>query len=270
MATTTTETSKAPADHQIDNFESQLQGLLSRCRNIDYKALTLGSSDSIASVPDVLSLYIEALRQTGKVAEAEALTQVREKVIDSPNFGGLGLSNGSTTEATPEQVSESLFLVEAWLDSVTSAERAKGFLSYLPSAAPGTKPMTLSEKIFAQHVIGDKPAQGLVAGDVVRVGVDWILASELSWAVSIISSPVHPLTQAPTESHRKNMCTPTDTHWMASRQWTEHTRKWDLLGSGETIASGWPATTSITLLSRVTPRSRSCSKWPRTRRRNSK
>ncbi|KAJ9620752.1 hypothetical protein H2204_012162 [Knufia peltigerae] len=183
MATATTETSSASAaDQPTDNFESQLQGLLSRCRNIDSKSLPLVSSDSVPSIPSALSRYIGALKQAGKVPESEALAQVLEKVIDSPNFGGLGLGSSRTTEATPQQVSESLFLVEAWLDSVTSAERAKGFLSYLPSAAPGTKPMTLAQKIFAQHVIGDKPAQGLVAGDVVRVGVDWILASELSWA----------------------------------------------------------------------------------------
>lgn len=155
------------------------------------------------------------MKQAGKVPESEALAQVLEKVIDSPNFGGLGLGSSRTTEATPQQVSESLFLVEAWLDSVTSAERAKGFLSYLPSAAPGTKPMTLAQKIFAQHVIGDKPAQGLVAGDVVRVGVDWILASELSWAVSK-SSHILPflLHNDPVESHSKNMCTnPVDTYF---------------------------------------------------------
>ncbi|KIW15364.1 hypothetical protein PV08_05410 [Exophiala spinifera] len=168
-------------DQETSTFDRRLQELLSQCRNIDARALTLESAAASASIPDVLSRYIEALEKGGKAAEAEALEQVREKVVDSTNFGGLGLSS-RTTEATPEQVSESLFLVEAWLDSVTSAERAKGFLSYLPAAVPGTKPMTLAEKIFAQHVIGDKPAHGLVAGDVVRVGVDWILASELSWA----------------------------------------------------------------------------------------
>jgi len=45
--------------------------------------------------------------------------------------------------------------------------------------------MTLAQKIFAQHVIGEMPSYGLKAGDVVRVGVDWILASELSWSVRL-------------------------------------------------------------------------------------
>ena len=42
--------------------------------------------------------------------------------------------------------------------------------------------MTLAQKIFTQHALGSKQAEhGLSLGDVVRVGVDWVIASELSW-----------------------------------------------------------------------------------------
>lgn len=44
--------------------------------------------------------------------------------------------------------------------------------------------MTMSEKIFAVH---DLNHEGLVApGDIIRVSVDWILASEVSWAVDLL------------------------------------------------------------------------------------
>jgi hypothetical protein len=44
--------------------------------------------------------------------------------------------------------------------------------------------MTISEKIFAMHDLNHK---GFVApGYIIRVHVDWILASEVSWAVGLL------------------------------------------------------------------------------------
>jgi hypothetical protein len=42
--------------------------------------------------------------------------------------------------------------------------------------------MTTSEKIFAAHDIERKGE--VKPGDMIRVDVDWIMASELSWSVS--------------------------------------------------------------------------------------
>ena len=42
--------------------------------------------------------------------------------------------------------------------------------------------MNLAQKIFALHSLSTLPASGLSTGSVVRVGIDWILASELSWS----------------------------------------------------------------------------------------
>ncbi|KIV79205.1 hypothetical protein PV11_06776 [Exophiala sideris] len=163
----------------VDDFETQLQSLLFQTRKVPPCDLTLEPSKPADSIPGTLTRYLSALTRADKVAEAEALQQVYDKVVDSPNFGGLGLSE--VAKATAHQYAEALFLVEAWLNAITSRERARDYLSFLGSPAPGTRPMTLAEKIFAQHVIGEKPVHGLRAGDVVRVGVDWILASELSW-----------------------------------------------------------------------------------------
>lgn len=42
--------------------------------------------------------------------------------------------------------------------------------------------MTLAEKIFASH---DVDGKGFVRpGDMIRVSVDWVMASEASWGVS--------------------------------------------------------------------------------------
>jgi len=48
-----------------------------------------------------------------------------------------------------------------------------------------TKLMNLTQKILAHHTIGRCQIERLAIGDVVRVGVDWIIASELSWSVSL-------------------------------------------------------------------------------------
>ena len=43
-----------------------------------------------------------------------------------------------------------------------------------------TLPMTLTQKILYAHAIRP-PRRGLRVGDVVRIRVDWTIASELAW-----------------------------------------------------------------------------------------
>ena len=181
MSTATETQHEAPSNQpETGGFDSQIRDVLSRIRNIDLAAL---SSEASRTIPATLSLYSDSLKNVQKSAEAEALNQVREKALDRKAFGGLGLDK--TTVATPTQQAEILFLVEAWLEAINSKEQARDFLSYQSSPTKGTRPMTLAQKIFAQHVVGDNPDSGLTAGDVVRVGIDWVLASELSWQVCI-------------------------------------------------------------------------------------
>ena len=176
---TTTEILRGQNEHV--SFESGLQEALGRIRHIDINGLGFNQAVNNDATPGLLSRYSNGLRDGGKTAEADALDRVREKVIDKKAFGGLGL--GDNTTADPAQQTEILFLVEAWLEAINSQERARDFLCYRKSPTEGTRPMTLAQKIFAQHAVGEKPAIGLAAGDVVRVGIDWILASELSWQV---------------------------------------------------------------------------------------
>jgi hypothetical protein len=95
----------------------------------------------------------------------------------SADFGGLSLSP-SIPLSSHEEASV-LFLVSAWLESLNSADRAKSPPKPLPSRPAGRRGMTLSEKILAAH---DVERRGVLKpGDMVRVDIDWVMASELSW-----------------------------------------------------------------------------------------
>ena len=43
--------------------------------------------------------------------------------------------------------------------------------------------MTLSEKILDHHSIDPLTTKEMAVGDIVRTSVDWVVASELAWAV---------------------------------------------------------------------------------------
>ena len=116
--------------------------------------------------------------------EADALADVFVICNQSVEFGGLGLSDSA--DISPDQASEILFLVSAWLESLNSADRAKTLPQALALRPQGRRGMTLSEKIFALH---DIDCKGWVApGDLIRVDVDWVIASEASWRVCELNS----------------------------------------------------------------------------------
>jgi hypothetical protein len=84
-----------------------------------------------------------------------------------------------------EMEAQVLFLLSSFLEAVTSAARSRHAPKPLRERPHGRKSMTMAEKIFAAHDISRK---GWVkAGEVIQVDVDWILASELAWGVSITS-----------------------------------------------------------------------------------
>ena len=157
-------------------FKANLVKLLSDERGVDPNIIDNSHEESI---PTALSCVSGALRKASRIFEADALDQVYDKVTQSPSFGGLGLSSNYAVPTTT-QYEEAVFLCEAWLESVKSQERAKDFIAVNDWPVQGAKPMTLAQKIFTQHALSSKAEHGLSLGDVVRVGVDWILASELS------------------------------------------------------------------------------------------
>ncbi|RAQ56735.1 aconitase family protein [Aspergillus flavus] len=125
-----------------------------------------------------LKIAQDTLRDYGHFREADALTDVLINCAQLPELGGLGLTEH--TDLTEEQDLEVLFLVSAWWEALNSADRAKAFPTPLRTRPEGRRGMTLSEKIFSLHDIDQR---GSVApGDLIRVDVDWVIASEASWA----------------------------------------------------------------------------------------
>lgn len=162
---------------------------LQTLRNVTHETLAW-SSPGPQSISEAISSLSTRLEAISKHAEAEALLRVHEKATDPPSFGGLGLSEKSDIQQS--DCEEVLFLLGAWLESLNSQERIERPPTPSDDRSSNTRPMTLAEKIFAQHTVGGCDERGLQAGDVIRTSVDWILASELSWAVSVlvISTPL--------------------------------------------------------------------------------
>ena len=121
----------------------------------------------------------EILSKAQYTREAEALESVHSLACVGTDFGGLGLV---PEDLGPKDEAQVLFLLSAWLESLNSADRSKAPIKMLTSRPNGRRGMTLTEKIFASH---DSERRGeLKPGDMVRVDVDWVMASELSWSVS--------------------------------------------------------------------------------------
>jgi len=97
-------------------------------------------------------------------------------------MGGLGLS--LDTQLNEAQEVEILFLISAWLESLNSEDRSKSSVPPLMSRPPGRGAMTLTEKIFAMHDVERKGS--VQPGEMIRVDVDWVIASEASWGVSVL------------------------------------------------------------------------------------
>jgi hypothetical protein len=125
------------------------------------------------------------LSSKNHVREAEALDTVLALAIQSPEFGGLGFQPGQ--ELNPQEEAKVLFLISAWLESINSADRSKQPLKMLDARPKGRRGMTVGEKIFAAHDIERKGE--VKPGDMIRVDVDWIMASELTWSVSQLLYP---------------------------------------------------------------------------------
>ncbi|KAM0815603.1 putative Aconitase/3-isopropylmalate dehydratase large subunit alpha/beta/alpha domain-containing protein [Seiridium cardinale] len=110
--------------------------------------------------------------------EAEALREVFQHCTKKPHLGGLGLSADQHFDQS--DISEVFFLVSAYLEALNYQDRNSSPTPPLNHRPNGRRGMTLAEKILAAH---DVARRGEVKpGDVIRLDVDWVIASELSWA----------------------------------------------------------------------------------------
>ncbi|PVI02551.1 aconitase iron-sulfur domain-containing protein [Periconia macrospinosa] len=129
-----------------------------------------------------LDLYgkdiLHRIDMIGHSREADALLEAYQHCKADPDFGGLGLSDSNVLNES--QSNELLFYVSAYLEALNYQDRNATPRTPLRERPFGRRGMTLAEKIFAAH---DVSGQGEVKpGDVIRLDVDWVIASELSWS----------------------------------------------------------------------------------------
>lgn len=192
-------TGSEESHHLGTTFLTQVLDLLKQIRGVaitiaDSNTSTQFSIPASASIYDVLWTLSSALSTTSRQREAETFEYVLAKCMDTKSFGGLGLTKQSILEETDR--SNALFLVDVWLEALNSQDRVKDLSHAVATRSSRTKPMTMAEKITAHHTIGGCPVDGIDAGDVVRISIDWVIASELTWTASYSSSTWTEITKA--------------------------------------------------------------------------
>ncbi|KAF7196888.1 putative aconitate hydratase [Pseudocercospora fuligena] len=135
------------------------------------------------SIHHVLQAAVERLRSFKNDLLAQALEDTLTKLSDPTSFGGLGIQEHDDVPVTV--YNEVIHWTTAYLHSVESRQNGRNFMgtTHVHSARP-TRPMTLAQKMFTQHALSGVPtdANSLTQGDVIRAGIDWVIASELSWS----------------------------------------------------------------------------------------
>ncbi|KAL3485306.1 aconitase iron-sulfur domain-containing protein [Aspergillus germanicus] len=158
----------------------------------DLACLVLASTENTRNDPslvrgldDFLAYLSAALDSIGRRDEATSLRHVLDLCRAPADRGGLACiaSAGESKQwpASLVQLQSVHELIEAWLEALNATESATQLPPPLAVKAHGTTPMTLAEKILAQHAFSLHSPQGLRTEELVRVSVDWVVASELSW-----------------------------------------------------------------------------------------
>ena len=169
-------------------LDVKLVALLERVRDLKI------SPEYSSAAPNGSCLYaLESLIQTlttqRRDREAVAIRVARDQCLESKVHGGLGLDLEATNLSGGDNDFHGtiLFEVEVWLEAPNSEDRARVPRPSITSKPVCRRSMTLSEKILAHHAVIALPKEGPMVNDTLRVCVDWIISSELAWAVSITS-----------------------------------------------------------------------------------
>ena len=162
-------------------FHDDIASVLQTVRSINIQeAAEVDDSrtdDCVLALKHIQSLLTD-LRYT---RETLAIDNALDHCLASKDDGGLGFSlDDSTTEAMQEAM---LFQVDIWLEALNSEDRTKHLPKGLLNVPPGRRPMTLTEKILVHHSIDPLAVEGPVVGEILRISVDWVVTSELAWAV---------------------------------------------------------------------------------------
>jgi homoaconitase/3-isopropylmalate dehydratase large subunit len=106
------------------------------------------------------------------------LIEAHQHCRTGADFGGLGFASDHAFDA--EEIAEVLFFISAYLEALNYQDRSISAPAPLQSRPTGRRGMTLAEKIFAAHDVSHRGE--VKPGDVIRLDVDWVIASELSWS----------------------------------------------------------------------------------------
>ncbi|KAF7188120.1 Aconitase AMT8 [Pseudocercospora fuligena] len=168
-------------------------------RNDENKSWLIGNDNEATSlvhsahIRSIQSIYHEShgptaflqnihaiLQENNELASADALRNVIDLCEADKEFGGLGLCDRSWKEVDEASLKEVEFLTDAWM-LTTSFSGMRQPLVMTDAAVNVRDPMTLAQKIIAHHAKDVARPEGVRPGDFLRVNVDWIIASELSW-----------------------------------------------------------------------------------------
>ena len=166
-------------------LEAKLVALLERVRDIKISP-EYASAATNRNWLYALESLIQTLTTQRKDREAHAVRIARDQCLESKVHGGLGL-DVEVSGGNSDIHKTLLFEIEVWLEALNSEDRARILRPSITCKPASRRSMTLSEKILAHHAVTALPTEGPTVEDTVRVGVDWIISSELAWAVSITS-----------------------------------------------------------------------------------
>lgn len=171
-------------------FVANVLDALKRIRGVHLDAsgwfgLADGAGRPFSSIDRCLRFIESELHRRGHAAEGEAIGHVAQLCATDVELGGLGIV-GDSAAADERALHEVEFLVDAWLSAISSreasAQQARPALRRRLGGTPdGARPMTLAEKILAYHAFSLPSPRGVRPGDVVRVWLDWVIASEVAW-----------------------------------------------------------------------------------------
>ncbi|KAJ2780982.1 hypothetical protein H4R18_003132 [Coemansia javaensis] len=147
-----------------------------------------GSAPDIAGqgvanpIGTILSAAMMLRYSLGMEREANVIELAVRRVLDSDELNGWGIRTRDLGgSATTAEVGDAVVrAVTPYAEGLNVEDRAAP-PPLLAERPAGRRGMTLCEKIIAHHAIGLTAPGDVRPGDMVCVGVDWTIASELTW-----------------------------------------------------------------------------------------
>lgn len=138
------------------------------------------AGDTHPSPQAILTACSYELHNRNHLQEEQIILHVVDLCNTDVEVGGLGFRDRRWRDFPPEDLRRVLDLTESWLLTISSLKTPIPKLA-LPQKPVKRKPMTLTSKILAHHAISCAQTSHVTVGEVLRVNIDWVIASELSW-----------------------------------------------------------------------------------------